>query len=583
MKNLTNTLKVLCGTFIFIFSLQTQAQDDHNASCGTIVTPENEAYYKSIEDQIKQYEAEYFEKLQNRTSTALTSVPIKAHVIRTTAGTGGLTVGQLDAAIANMNAYYADAFMEFFLCDGINYIDDTSLYDFATNQEGAMTSANNVSGLINIYFANTVTSSSSGSGLCGYAYLPGGPDVILMANSCATNGSTLPHEVGHFFSLRHTHGPSNSTLTTELVDGSNCDTDGDLICDTAADPQLGSGNVTAACVYTGTATDANGQAFVPDPTNIMSYSRKACRTFMSTQQMARIYATYQTVRNNFACPSFNVDVAANFTRDCSDNLDVSFTDNSTGATSWQWDVDGDDVIDYTTQNPMHSYTPGSYDVALTISNGSESITKVYADLIDFETELVTTTQVHLTLNTDNWPAETRWEFRDGITGTVLNSFGPYSEPADDFTTFNYSFDVVLGNCYEFEIFDSYGDGICCASGIGSYELKTDDDTVIVSGGAIGFGENTFMSNETLSLNDYFEGENLSIYPNPTSDILNIKLRNQNLPDSITITNMLGQIVLTQKVNQINDLAISTNQLNNGMYFVKVIKDNQSKSLPFIKM
>ena len=87
-----------------------------------------------------------------------------------------------------------------------------------------------VSSASSIYFTDYVESSTGGS-LCGYAYYPGGADVILMKNSCATNGSTLPHEVGHFFSLRHTHGPSNLLTTTELVDGSNCDTDGDEICD----------------------------------------------------------------------------------------------------------------------------------------------------------------------------------------------------------------------------------------------------------------------------------------------------------------------------------------------------------------
>ena len=134
-----------------------------------------------------------------------------------------------------MNAYYANAYIEFFLCDGINYIDDSTYYDFETNEQSALTSGNNVNNVINIYFANTVTSSDSGGGLCGYAYFPGGPEVILMDNGCAINGSTLPHEMGHFFALYHTHGPSNSALTTELVNGTNCDTNGDLICDKSAE------------------------------------------------------------------------------------------------------------------------------------------------------------------------------------------------------------------------------------------------------------------------------------------------------------------------------------------------------------
>ena len=75
-----------------------------------------------------------------------------------------------------------------------------------------------------------------------------------MRNSCAYNGSTIIHEFGHYFSLFHTHGPTNSAITTELVDGSNCTTSGDELCDTPADPNL-SGNVTN-CLYTGGLFDA---------------------------------------------------------------------------------------------------------------------------------------------------------------------------------------------------------------------------------------------------------------------------------------------------------------------------------------
>ena len=167
-----------------------------------------------------------------------------------------------------------------------------------------MTSVNNVDNVINIYFANSVTSSSSGGGLCGYAYFPGGPEVILMDNSCALNGSTLPHEVGHFFALSHTHGNNNGTLTEELVDGSNCSTTGDFLCDTPADPQLSSNNVNAFCTYLGNTTDANGDTFVPNPNNIMSYSRKACRTEFSTDQYGSYLWCLSSIKSCHGLPKF---------------------------------------------------------------------------------------------------------------------------------------------------------------------------------------------------------------------------------------------------------------------------------------
>ncbi len=55
---------------------------------------------------------------------------------------------------------------------------------------------------------------------------------------------------------------------------------------------------------------------------------------------------------------------------------VTFTDASTGATSWAWDFDGDGTVDSTDQNPpAHTYTtPGTYTCRLTASNGHGSDT-----------------------------------------------------------------------------------------------------------------------------------------------------------------------------------------------------------------
>ena len=572
--------KILAVVFLNLFFVS-NAQSE--PQCGTVVSPEAQAYFEQLLPQIQQFEDEFAELALQRSSTAVSSVPIKAHIIRTDAGSGGLALNQFNAAMAIMNDFYANAFLEFFLCEGINYIDDTNLYDFETEEEAAMTATHNVDNVINIYFANTVTSSSSGSGLCGYAYFPGGEEVILMANSCATNGSTLSHEMGHFFALSHTHGNSNSTLTEELVDGSNCETTGDFICDTPADPQLSFSNVTASCVYTGNAIDANNQFFDPDPLNIMSYSRKDCRTLFSPQQYARIYAVYQASRSALACPSFNVAISADFTRDCSNTLDVDFIDNSIGATSWQWDVDGDDIIDYTTQNPSHIYTGnGFYDVTLTISDGTNTLTRVYENYIEVGVNDINTTQLTLDLITDDFPNEIEWNLKDS-NGTVLYQSPVYVDGVDDFQSFSEDFTIVTNECYVFEITDSFGDGICCNQGVGSYTLTTLEGDTVVTGGNYGSGEISYMSNAVLSVEDYFTSQSITAFPNPTNASLTIKLSNSNtLPDSYSVYNMLGQMVMNASVSKISDLTIDVSQFNDGMYFIQLKKDSNSITIQFVK-
>ena len=50
--------------------------------------------------------------------------------------------------------------------------------------------------------------------------------------------------------------------------------------------------------------------------------------------------------------------------------------------------------------------------------------------------------------------------------------------------------ICAGQEYCFEITDSWGDGICCSWGDGSYLLELDDGTAVASGGTFGRSEKT---------------------------------------------------------------------------------------------
>ncbi|WP_158655124.1 T9SS-dependent choice-of-anchor J family protein [Flavivirga eckloniae] len=360
-------------------------------SCGTVTTPESLEYINSLKPQIKQYEQEFAlnkaKSGKNNTYRVVNSIPIKAHIIRATNGTGGLDASDLYDAIENLNTIYADAFMEFFLCDGINYIDNDAFCHLKKGDESHLKEGSYTSGLINIYFVNHLVNTSDQS-ICGYSNNVGrNDDVIVIKNSCATNDSSLAHELGHFFSLVHTHGPDNNKLTSELANGSNCDTDGDGICDTPADPMLSCTNVDNSCEYIGKETDVNGHAFNPDTGNLMSYSKKSCRDHFTPQQLARMYAFYQTTKSYLACPSFNANFSVDTSSTCEEILTVNFKNKCSNATHWEWDVDSDGVIDYTDQNPSHTYNTGIYDVTLTVSNTSETIKRTFSKFIKVGTEI----------------------------------------------------------------------------------------------------------------------------------------------------------------------------------------------------
>jgi PKD repeat protein len=65
-------------------------------------------------------------------------------------------------------------------------------------------------------------------------------------------------------------------------------------------------------------------------------------------------------------------------------LTVQFTDQSvsTGTASYQWDINNDAVVDYTSRNPVHTYqTAGNYTVKLTVTNASGSDSEIKTDYI----------------------------------------------------------------------------------------------------------------------------------------------------------------------------------------------------------
>lgn len=90
----------------------------------------------------------------------------------------------------------------------------------------------------------------------------------------------------------------------------------------------------------------------------------------------------------------------------------------------------------------------------------------------------------LELMTDGYPAETTWNLKDS-EGRIFYESEVYTELN---TLYKINIDLPSDGCYEFEIYDTYGDGICCIEGDGFYRLLDSDDNVIIEGGEFEFSE-----------------------------------------------------------------------------------------------
>ena len=86
-------------------------------------------------------------------------------------------------------------------------------------------------------------------------------------------------------------------------------------------------------------------------------------------------------------------------------------------------------------------------------------------------------EVTMTLNFDNYPSETSWQITGG--GTVFASGGTYgSQP--QMSTLNIT-ECLPEGCYTVTVFDSYGDGLCCSYGEGSYFVTDEYGNELASG------------------------------------------------------------------------------------------------------
>lgn len=99
----------------------------------------------------------------------------------------------------------------------------------------------------------------------------------------------------------------------------------------------------------------------------------------------------------------------------------------------------------------------------------------------------TSNEISISITFDNYPEETSWEIKNA-GGNVIASGGTYGHLPDG--SFLLEYECLDDGCYDFTIYDSYGDGICCGYGLGSYEVTDDGGNILASGSEFTFSETT---------------------------------------------------------------------------------------------
>ncbi len=211
-------------------------------------------------------------------------LPIKFHLVAQNDGGGRVAERKVLDQLCALNQDFADMDIQFFIKDGFNYLDNSAVFDNHVPAINTIMTLEQDPGAINIWIVDDAAPSSDNEiGITLGYYDPRKDWIVVNRDYISDNNIILTHEMGHFFSLLHTHNgwdsepyrdeekpaPANAEdgTPTEKVDGSNCREAGDFLCDTRPDYNgLGIG-----CDFSLKVFDPDSVLIDPDETNFMSY------------------------------------------------------------------------------------------------------------------------------------------------------------------------------------------------------------------------------------------------------------------------------------------------------------------------
>ncbi len=238
-------------------------------------------------------------------------IPIKFWIYRSSGSTtGGPNLAQLQSYIDNLNRLYNvdnNTLIGFYMRCNVSYVNAISQgpVNFSFLEASLAAQSNKEKGCINIHIVDNLPGNTIGVQLRARFF---GLDGIFLSRvtyqglPVSSYVSSISHEVGHYLQLDHTHSFNTSPIwwrepisrTRTWSNGKKvCQTTGDLLEDTPADPEL-STNFSCSYINVGK-TDLWGDSYgvppsgssSPDPTNILSYNGlRTCCNHFSRQQIA---------------------------------------------------------------------------------------------------------------------------------------------------------------------------------------------------------------------------------------------------------------------------------------------------------
>jgi plastocyanin len=262
------------------------------------------------------------------------------------------------------------------------------------------------------------------------------------------------HEAGHYLGLFHTF---NVGCTNN-----NCQTDGDMVCDTPPDNSSAATMCTFAPNSCTTDDDdlslnnpfrPTAQGGIGDQTdmieNYMDYGFQNCQLFFTAGQGSRMTAALSTTRasllQSIACNSLCTNpITIGFNMSASVILTggtVNFTNTTTPASTYSWEVNGVPMSSST--NFSHLFTtPGTYTITLIATNGDISCDESLDQIVTVNCQA----QGSFTMNPAGpYSPGANITFTSTSSGATTYQWIMDGVPQSTATSFNYTFNPAGGH------------------------------------------------------------------------------------------------------------------------------------------
>ncbi len=218
-----------------------------------------------------------------------------------------------------------------------------------------------------------------------------------------------------------------------------------------------------------------------------------------------------------------------------------------------------------------NFTGGALSVAVTTTGDASATNNNLAVTVAGAANAVSQ-MVYVNITTDRYGSETTWKLKNSA-GTVVSQGGPWTNLTANGVTVQTPVAATLNpsQCYTFEIYDSFGDGICCSYGNGAYSVTDANGTVLVSGGEfIDLDKGVFKTG--VASIDELNTIALNVYPNPATDAVNVSFEAANTDYSISLMDLQGRVITSQELTNATGtqlITLTTSTVAKGSYIVSI--------------